>query len=74
MEKLPRLVDQSHFKIEKIKDLFTPVSSKKFNSFYLNILLLVLFIGFFIFFLINCKYGMFKSLNIDPIPFTFSSV
>jgi len=74
MEKLPRLVNNAHFKIEKIKDSFTPVSSKKFNSFYLNILLLVLFIGFFIFFLINCKYGMFKSLDIDPIPFTFSSV
>ena len=74
MEQLPKLVNKAHFKIEKIKDAFAPVSSKKFNSFYLNILLLILFIGFFLFFLINCKYGMFKSLNIDPIPFTFSSV
>ena len=72
MEQLPKLVNKSHFKIEKIKDVFVPNFSKKFNSFYLNILLLVLFIGFFIFFLINCKYGMFKSLNIDPVPFTFN--
>ena len=71
MEQLPKLVNKAHFKIEKIN---VPVSSKKFNSFYLNILLLILFIGFFIFFLINCKYGMFKSLDIDPVPFTFSSV
>ena len=74
MEQLPKLVNKAHFKIEKIKEVFTPVSSKNFNSFYLNILLLILFIGFFIFFLINCKYGMFKSLDIDPVPFTFSSV
>ena len=71
MEQLPKLVNQQHFIIKKVN---IPVSSKKFNSFYLNILLLILFIGFFLFFLINCKYGMFKSLNIDPIPFTFSSV
>ena len=74
METKINLVNKNHFEKIKVPNLPTgPKNIKKFNSFYLNILLLILFFGFFIFFLINCKYGMFKSLDIDPEPFTFNS-
>jgi hypothetical protein len=39
----------------------------------LNLVILFIFIGFFIFFLYNCKYGMFKNVEIDPVPFSIVS-
>jgi hypothetical protein len=71
MEQLPKLVNKAHFKIEKIKEAFTPVSSKKFNSFYLNILLLILFIGFFLSWSVQPNTKLSISPNVI-IPHNFS--
>jgi hypothetical protein len=59
---IPRLVDPGNFKITA-----PPVKVKKWN---LNKILLVLFILFMVFFLFSCKYGMFKNIQNEPIPYT----
>jgi len=48
-------------------------NNKERNSLILNFVILFIFIGFFIFFLYNCKYGMFKNVEIDPVPFSIVS-
>jgi len=48
-------------------------NNKARNSLILNLVILFIFIGFFIFFLYNCKYGMFKNVEIDPVPFSIVS-
>jgi hypothetical protein len=48
-------------------------NNKARNSLILNLVILFIFIGFFIFFLYNCKYGMFKNIEIDPIPYSIVS-
>ena len=50
-----------------------PINNKAINSLILNLVILFIFIGFFIFFLYNCKYGMFKNIEIDPVPFSIVS-
>jgi hypothetical protein len=51
-----------------------PITNNKArNSLILNLVILFIFIGFFIFFLYNCKYGMFKNIEIDPVPFSIVS-
>ena len=50
-----------------------PINNKARNSLILNLVILFIFIGFFIFFLYNCKYGMFKNIEIDPVPFSIVS-
>jgi hypothetical protein len=84
--RIPKLVDESYFKIilpPKVKKSVTfqtipknnPSGSnnKARNSLILNLVILFIFIGFFIFFLYNCKYGMFKNMEIDPVPFSIVS-
>ena len=84
---IPKLVDESYFKtpevIPKVKKSVTfqtipksipSVSNNKArNSLILNFVILFVFIGFFIFFLYNCKYGMFKNIEIDPVPYSIVS-
>jgi len=48
-------------------------NNKARNSLILNLVILFIFIGFFIFFLYNCKYGMFKNMEIDPVPYSIVS-
>ena len=48
-------------------------NNKARHSLILNLVILFIFIGFFIFFLYNCKYGMFKNIEIDPVPFSIVS-
>jgi len=48
-------------------------NNKARNSLILNFVILFVFIGFFIFFLYNCKYGMFKNIEIDPVPYSIVS-
>jgi len=48
-------------------------NNKARNSLILNLVILFIFIGFFIFFLYNCKYGMFKNIEIDPVPYSIVS-
>ena len=60
--KIPSLVNSDNFnKINLIKSNF------KWN---LNKILLILFVLFLIFFLYNCKYGMFRSMESEPIPYS----
>jgi uncharacterized membrane protein YukC len=58
MEFIPKLVDPSNFnKINKINKINLNLPKKKFD---INKILLIGFILFTIFFLYNCKYGIFK--------------
>ena len=58
MESIPRLVDPGRFIIKDI-----PKQNVKLS---LNKTILILFCIFMIFFLWNCKYGIFRSLE-DPL-------
>ena len=60
----PNLVNKDHFILPEIKVKIN--LPKKIN---LNIILLILFVLFTIFFLYNCKYGFFKSDESKIIPF-----
>jgi hypothetical protein len=64
-KKTPKLTGFKEPRIPKIKETVN-LTPKKWN---LNILLLILFIFFLIFFLYNCKYGIFKSIQLDPYAF-----
>ena len=45
----------------------------KNNFFNLNVLVLVVFLLFFVFFLVNCgNDGIFKNISLDPIPYTMT--
>jgi hypothetical protein len=67
-KKKPKL---TYFKpVPKIKEpikLTNPI--KENTKWNLNIIILICFILFLIFFLYNCKYGMFKSMYIEPYAF-----
>ena len=79
MEKVPRLVNPENFKniIEKISK---PVKTESFAEiklenikpvkWNLNKILLILFALFTVFFLYNCKYGMFKCVSNEPMPYS----
>ena len=85
--RIPKLVDESYFKVPevvpKVKKSVTfqtisksipPITNNKArNSLILNLTIVLIFIGFFIFFLYNCKYGMFKNIEIDPVPYSIVS-
>jgi len=63
---IPQLVDPKNFKIKKV------ISSFKENTKNLNTFLLVGFVIFFTFFLLNCKYGIFKSDSFEPEPYVLN--
>ena len=60
----PSLVNPVNFKISKEVPIKVPV---KWN---LNIILIISFILFLAFFLYNCKYGMFKCVSNEPMPYS----
>ena len=84
---LPRLTDPKLFKTNSVTptvnlvtravNLVTPANSvsysKKNVSWYVNIGLLIGFVIFSIFFLLNCKSGLFKTIDIDPVPFNLAT-
>ena len=66
MERTPKLVNPEHFKKKDI-----PL--KKGAPFWnINLILLVLFLGFFVFFLINCKSGIFENIDLNPVPYSMT--
>jgi len=65
-KELPSLVNPKNFKITKE----VPVVSFKQNSKNLNKILLTGFVIFFVFFLLNCKYGIFKPTQFEPEPYS----
>lgn len=67
-KKTPVLVNPENFKSVKIK--IDPVLQKKENSKKLNLFLGIGFVLFMIFFLWNCKYGIFKGQQESPEPYS----
>lgn len=62
-KQIPRLTD-------KVK-IATPIEVIKENSFFnLNTIVLILFLAFFVFFLYNCKSGIFKNIDLDVVPYS----
>ena len=66
--KVPVLVNPENFKIKKLK--IDPIEIKKENSKKLNLFLGIGFVLFTIFFLWNCKYGIFKGQQESPEPYS----
>jgi uncharacterized integral membrane protein len=64
--KIPSLVNPDNF--NKV-NVITP-STKSNIKWNLNKILLILFVLFLIFFLYNCKYGMFRHMEDEPTPFS----
>ena len=62
--KQPRLTDIVNIP----KKIIEP--PKKLVKWNLNTILLILFVCFTAFFLYNCKYGMFRSIDQDVYPFS----
>lgn len=62
--KEPRLVDLTNVSIPVKKDNF---------KFYLNTLVFILFVGFIIFFLYNCKHGIF-CVKDNVLPYNFDKI
>ena len=71
MDTLPKLVNAENFKVQPQQSIKMP---KREAEWYLNISLLVGFVLFLIFFLYNCKYGMFKAEDVGFVPYNFNSV
>ena len=69
--KVPSLVNPEYLKKITIKEPLK-IRIKKYLS--LDLIILIFFILFLIFFLINCKDGIFKNIDTDPIPYTFSQI
>ena len=65
-KKTPKLVNAENFVLPEV----TVNIPKKWN---LNKILLILFVLFMIFFLYNCKYGMFQSMEDVPEPYLLNS-
>ena len=63
--KIPKLVNAENF-----KDLKNDCPGKFKIKFDMNTIILILFIAFFVFFLLNCRSGIFKNIDLDPIPYS----
>ncbi len=40
------------------------------NFFSLNAVILIIFVGFLVFFLLNCRNGIFENIDLGPIPYS----
>ena len=67
----PKLTDPKL--LQSLKKVVVSKVTKESVSGYLNTILLVGFVIFSIFFLLNCKAGVFKSIDIDPVPFNLAT-
>jgi hypothetical protein len=69
MEKnsLPKLVNPEYFVKKTIKNNKISLFSNILN---INVIILIFFLVFLVFFLINCKYGIFKNIDLDPVPYS----
>jgi hypothetical protein len=61
--KVPSLVNKDNFKIPEVK-------KNGFFKFDINAIILIGFLLFFVFFLLNCKSGIFENIDLDPIPYS----
>ena len=69
--KVPVLVNPEYIKKTIKKESFEK-TIRQYVS--LDFVILLFFLVFLIFFLINCRDGIFKNLDLDPIPYTFSKL
>lgn len=69
--KVPVLVNPEYIKKTIKKESFEK-TIRKYVS--LDFVILLFFLVFLIFFLINCRDGIFKNIDLDPIPYTFSKL
>jgi hypothetical protein len=69
--KVPRLINPEYIK-KIVKQEPFKIRIKKYLS--LDLIILIFFLLFLIFFLINCRDGIFKNIDMDPIPYTFSQI
>ena len=65
----PKLVNPKYFKVPHESVQIIP-EIKRSNSWYLNVFLIIIFLIILVFFLYNCKYGMFKSMENEPLPYS----
>ena len=65
----PKLVYPKYFKVPLESVKIIP-EVKRSNSWYLNVFLIIVFLIITVFFLYNCKYGMFKSIENEPLPYS----
>ena len=63
---IPQLVDPDNFKL--------PIQVVKGKKWNLNKILLIAFVVFMGLFLFSCKYGMFKKIENEPIPYFNSKI
>ena len=68
---IPKLVNSQNFKIKQPK-IINPKIVFKNNSWYLNLSLIIIFIVFLVFFLYNCKSGMFSGNFDEPEPYSLA--
>jgi hypothetical protein len=68
--KRPRL---TNIPIEEMAKKITDQIPPKIVKWNLNIILIICFILFTIFFLYNCKYGMFKTVDQEVYPYSIVS-
>jgi hypothetical protein len=71
--KRPRLTDVPIMPIPEITKKIAEQIPPKIVKWNLNIILIIFFILFTIFFLYNCKYGMFKSIDQEVYPYSIVS-
>ena len=69
--KVPVLVNPEYIKKNIKKE---PIEKKIRKYVSLDFVILLFFLVFLIFFLINCRDGIFKNIDLDPIPYTFSKL
>ena len=70
--KIPKLVNLNNFKNGTTGTTGTLEIPNKFitnKHFTFNMVVLILFLIFLIFFLMNCRNGIFKNINFDPLPY-----
>ena len=60
-----KLVNPEHFVVKKQSS----IKNKPF-CWNINLIILAIFLGFFVFFLINCKSGIFENIDLNPVPYS----
>jgi hypothetical protein len=71
-KRMPRLTE---FKVQPtvVKKPIKLIKEIKEVKWSLNGVILICFVVFLIFFLYNCKYGMFKTVDLEPYAFNVGS-
>ncbi len=63
-------MNKETLRIPKLTDTVFKKIPEEVPFFNLNMTVLFIFLGFFVFFLLNCKSGIFKNIDVNPIPYS----